>query len=230
MKKKLLFMMSISMLILTLITTILVAFLLDRIIKENIVTVGEVKVGYDIYFTKNDQQFEASEVFIDPNTGLKKSGVYFVNMDTPTSNSYITNLTVDILVDSSVDTYIRVKVHEQLTLKVENYLGEITELSIISPPTEFNTFSNEEISWYYDENSNYYYCTSPVKGIKENDEYLTNRIRFIIPLETGYSPRPLNYSLQVGIEIDAVQYKGGPQNNWNLSVPPWGGNWQWKNY
>lgn len=222
MKNKVLFVTSIVMLIVTLITTILVAFLLVELDKNASVQVGEVKVSYEVYFTKESITQEASEVLIDPISGLKKSGVYFVNMDNSSAVDFIENINVDILVESSVDTYIRIKIYEQHTLKVKNYLGEITEISILNPPTDFEIYSDENITWqYYD---GYYYCLTPVKGILNDDTYDVNRIKFIIPFSEGYNPSPPNYSLQIGIEIDAVQALDGPEKNWGIQLPLQGGN------
>lgn len=230
MKRKILLAMSTVMLIVTLITTILVAFLLDNIIKEKKATIGEVNVGYDIYFTKGTENIKASEVFINPEMGIKKSGVYFVNLDNINSNEYISYLNVDIIIKSNIDTYVRVKVIEQLTLTIINYNEEKTEISIISPNTEFDLYDDNEedgqVLWFYDGATDYYYLTTPIKGKLQDNQIEEETIKFIIPFKESYSPRPLNYSLQIGFEIDAVQTKGGPQNNWNLDNQPWGGNWQ----
>lgn len=224
MKRKLLLIMSSVMLIVTIITTVLVAFLLNAIIIDYSSTIGKVDVDYNIYFTKGTESVEASEVEISD--GITKSGVYFVNLDNNNSSDYISFLNVDISVKSNVDTYVRIKVIEQLTLTITNHYGEETEISIISDRTEFDLFEDEVIQWWYDEATDYYYLKVPQKGIEENDVIVENRIKFIIPFIESYNPRPLNYSLQIGFEIDAVQTKGGPINNWNLDNPPWGGNWQ----
>ena len=220
MRRKLMLIMSSVMLIVTIITTILVAFLLNEIIIDNSSVIGEIEVDYDIYFTKDTQPVKASEVEISD--GITKSGVYFVNLDNMNSPRYISYLNIDILVKSNVDTYVRVKIIEQLTLTITNHYGDKTEISIISPRTEFDLAEN----WHYDSATDFYYYKSTVKGIDESDQIVENRISFVIPFEETYNPSPMNYSLQLGLEVNGVQTKGGAKNNWKLDNPPWGGTWQ----
>ncbi|MCK9470985.1 MAG: hypothetical protein WC006_03120 [Bacilli bacterium] len=221
MRKKILLIISSVMLIVTIITTVLVAFLLNEIIIDYNSTIGEVEVEYDIYFTKDgEDELKASEVEISP--GITKSGVYFVNLDNINSNRYISYLNIDILVKSNVNTYVRVKIIEQLTLTITDHYGHKTEISILSPRTEFDLAEN----WFYHEETEYYYYKTPVKGIEDGTEIIENRIKFVIPFEDTYNPSPMNYSLQLGLQVSGVQTKGGAKYNWKLDNPPWGGNWQ----
>ena len=203
--------------LLALITTITSAFLLIEISKDKNIIVGKVKVDYDIYFTKDGKRSDASFVVIDEKNGLLKTGIYYVNMDNPDDNSYIAYINIDILVESNVDTYVRIKLFEQLSLKMENSLGEITEIAIISDNIDFQTYSDSSIKWvYYD---GYYYCNTPLKAHLVNGEYVSKRVKFIVPFANGYNPSPPNYFLQIALEIDAVQAIDGPKNVWNVTLP-----------
>jgi hypothetical protein len=106
---------------------------------------GTIDVEIDAYFVDINGIWvmDAEEVEIAP--GVTKPGVYHVNINNVNSPEYIENLRVDIIVNSDVPTFIRVKVHKQLTLTYTNYEGEITELSVY-----MNNEVEEEMMLYYD--------------------------------------------------------------------------------
>lgn len=257
---------------------------------------GIVDADLDIYFHDGTTRLmSASQVEIVP--GVYKPGVYFVNIDSETSDDFIENFRVDVLVQSNVPTYFRVKIYKQLTLTYTDYLGDVTELSVYMNDDilreltlfyETNWYIDSyETAYYYDINNNirdssgtllYEFVSTGVytdaltqtedffiksggnledaevdgnlviRGsniLDSQDEALAFESRYFnyiyyqsavdtlttIPLVIGFPPTvnfgsyPNGYSLQVGIEVEAVQALGGPENVWNLATPPWGGNW-----
>jgi hypothetical protein len=126
-----------------------------------------------------------------------------------------------VVVESDVDTYIRIKLLDQLVITTVDYLGNRTEIPIIAERTEFYY---DQTNWYYNEADDYYYCKQKVQRVSANE---ANIISFVASYFPGvhYNTRPLGYSIQMGIRTEAVQAYRGPQENWGLNNPPWGGTW-----
>lgn len=107
---------------------------------------GVVDVELDIYFHDGTSRLaSAAQVEITP--GVYKPGVYLVNIDNETAGDFIENLRVDVLIQSNIPTYFRVKIFKQLTLIYTDYLGNVTELSVY-----MNDDIMRELTLYYDSN------------------------------------------------------------------------------
>ena len=199
-----------------------VAFLTDQDTIEETRLIGDVEVTLVIYFEKDGIEYPVEEVVIDVNDNVVKSGVYRMNVTDPNATEFVENLRMDVRISSDVDTYVRVRIVETLILTTENFLGERTEIPIVSEPTLFN----QESDWYYDELGlePYYYLMTPSKRINASTPL---DVPFITSYFAGanYNPRPLGYTVQFGVEMEAVQALMGPQMNWGLANPPWGGDW-----
>lgn len=225
MRRKYIFLyISIFLLIISLSITFIAAYLTDE--KENSanLTIGEVGVlAVEVYYLSGTNKVSYNEVQVLTQT---KRGVYEVNIVDPSALNYITNLRVDIKVKSNVDSYLRVKINDQIVRKTTNYQGVITETVIRHAPTYFNVDS----TWHKQEDpldvrNTYYYYPQKIKKT-QSEEYLL--LSFVIPYPESeeYNAYGEGYSLQLGISYDIVQANyGGPLNNWGLQTPPWGGSW-----
>lgn len=154
---------------------------------------------------------------------ITKPGVYFINIVSGANDYFFEDFRLFIDVYSNIDTYIRVKIYEQLTLIYTDYQGNVTELSILYDGTM--PFNYDTTNWYDNRTfDNYLYYTLPVQRVNETTAL---EIGLIASYFTGqsfnlYSP---GYSLQIAFSIEAVQSDGGPENVWDLATPPWGGSW-----
>ena len=108
--------------------------------------------------------------------------------------------------DSNVETYLRVRLIDVLVLKYTNAAGVTSEIQVIN---------KDELQLNYDESwhraaDGYYYYMEPVKKEASGSKL----VPFIIEYFEGtyYNLHPANYSIQLGIEIDAVQALGGPES------------------
>jgi hypothetical protein len=123
---------------------------------------GLIDVELDIYFVDNlgVETQKAQQVLV--NDTVEMPGVYLVNVSSFNAVDYIENLRVDIINNSTIPTYIRVKVHRQLTLTYTLSGGEVTELSIFMNDDNLERnqlFYND--SWFIDSNvKGYYYDVS----------------------------------------------------------------------
>lgn len=187
-------------------------------------TVGYVSVDVDPYFevwnagTETYDRIEATFVTLPENPAIAKTGVYLIVLDTRSSYYFFENFRLRFVVNSSVDTYFRVKIYEQLTLTYENYQGGYTELTILN--NSYMPFDYDLTNWIdqrqYDD---YMYYSVPVKRVDLNtptyidliDDYTLD----------DFPIYDLNYSLQITFQLEAVQAYGGPQNEWGLSTKPW---------
>jgi hypothetical protein len=153
---------------------------------------------------------------------ITKPGVYFVNIVSQSNESFFEDFRIIIDVYSNVDTYIRMKVYEQLTLKYTDYQGDVTELSVLFDgymPFDYDS------NWYDNRTlDNYVYYDSAIQRIDETTPLEVSLISSYFSGENFnvYSP---GYSLQIAFSIEAVQWDGGPENVWDLTTPPWGGSW-----
>ena len=207
-----------------------VAWLTQLLSEDVTVEIGQVVVDIDVFFYDDGTSVrtEAQEVVIDdmgtPETtdDVTKPGVYLVNITENTSTHFFDDFRVHIEIYSSVNTYFRVRIIEQLTLTYVNYLGVVTELSVIN--NEYMPFNYTTTNWYDNRSiDGYMYYQLPVQRVSES-----------VPLQLdligsapvgGFSTYSPGYSLQIAFSIEAVQASGGPENVWELSTPPWGSSW-----
>jgi len=211
--------------IITLITTVIIGVSFAWFTNEENITyqgeIGFVEADIDVYFDDGfGGRIEADEVEIS--NIISKPGVYRINITSDSEPFFIEDLRIDVIVSSNIDTYVRIKIYEQLTFIYDNN-GEINELSVYY---EEGVDLNYDFSGWYDNRifDNYIYYENPVKRVDEN-------IPLVISLVDSYyqgqsfDTRSPGYSLQMAFAIEAVQAKGGPENVWGFDTPPWGGTW-----
>lgn len=183
--------------------------------------IGFVDADIDVYFDDGQGgRIEAEEVALSE--FISKPGVYRMNITSNTEAFFIEDLRINIIVKSNIDTFIRVKIYEQLTFIYDDE-GEINELAV--QYQEGVDLNYNTTSWYdnriYD---NYLYYQNKVKRIDSEtplvislvDSYYSNQ---------SFDTRSPGYSLQMAFAIEAVQANGGPENVWDMQTTPWGGEW-----
>lgn len=220
----------ISLVLLTLSLSLFVlaswAWFTKAFIDEQDYTFGHVEVEIDPYFlvyndvTEVYDRFEANLVQISTSPLIEKPGVYSVNIVNNNSNYFFENFRLDIIVKSSVNTYFRIKIYEQLTLVYLNYQGTYTELSILN--NEYMPFDYDFTNWYdHRDYDDYLYYKVPVKRVSLEEPHVIS----LIPDYTleSFPIYDAGYSLQLAFSLEAVQAYGGPENEWGLSVNPWDG-------
>jgi len=182
--------------------------------------VGFVAVSLDAYFWNGTTRIEAEEVEIV--TGVYKPGVYLIDITSNSAANFFEDFRLYINITSNVDTYIRVKIYEQLTLTYENYEGTITEMSILNQ--DYMPFDYALTNWHDNRTiDNYLYYMNPVQRVNETTSLDIGLItQYALASFAVYSP---GYSLQIAFSVEAVQAAGGPENVWLLPTPPWGGSW-----
>ncbi|MDD3122700.1 MAG: hypothetical protein PHC62_04170 [Candidatus Izemoplasmatales bacterium] len=181
--------------------------------------VGFVEVDLNAYFL--DELHPATEVEVA--AGVPKPGVYLVNIVSSASSNYFEDFRLSVSVLSNVDTYMRVKIYEQLTLTYTNFEGIVTELSILHD--EYMPFNYDTTNWYDNrEIDNYIYYKLPVKRVDASNALIVGIISSYFSGQS-FSNYPPGYSLQIAFSIEAVQALSGPVNVWELTTPPWGGTW-----
>ncbi len=182
--------------------------------------VGMVQVNIDAYFWNGTTRIEAGEVEIAE--GVYKPGVYLIDITSNLADNFFEDFRLYIHVSSSVDTYFRIKIYEQLTLSYVNFEGTITELSILNQ--DYMPFDYVTTDWFDNrQNDNYIYYQIAVQreGVSTPKE-IGLIMAYNLANFSVYSP---GYSLQIAFSIEAVQAEGGPENVWSLATPPWGGSW-----
>ena len=193
--------------------------------QEEVITyqgnMGFVDADIDVYFDDGlGGRIEAEEVEISE--FISKPGVYRINITSPTAEYFIEDFRIDVIINSNIDTYFRVKIYEQLTFIYDNE-GEINELAVYY---EEGVDLNYDFNHWYDHRifDNYLYYENKVTRI---DETTPQVITLVGSYYTGqsFNTRGPGYSLQMAFAIEAVQADGGPENVWNLETPPWGGEW-----
>lgn len=203
--------------------TLISAYLTDQKEVDEELIIGDVGVSkIEVYYLVDDEETGYGEVVA---LNRNKKGVYDINIIDRNAVDYITNLRVDIYVDSNVDSYLRVKINDQIIRKTTNYQGVITETALRHSPITFYTHS----SWHVehdplDVRNTYYYYPQKIK--QTTNEPL--KLSFMIPYpeEQDFSAYGEGHILQLGIKYDIVQANfEGPLKNWQLSTPPWGGAW-----
>jgi len=193
---------------------------------EETYTVGHVEVEIDPYFlVYNDVTFqydrvEATLVQISTTPLIEKPGVYFINIVNNGSQFFFENFRLDVIIKSSVDTYFRIKIYEQLTLTYLNYQGTYTELSILN--NEYMPFDYDLTNWFDHRNfDDFLYYKEPVKRTSALEPLVIS----LIPDYTlsSFPIYDAGYSLQIAFALEAVQSYGGPENEWGLALNPWDG-------
>lgn len=212
-------------LILVLVTTILIgvsfAWFTDQ---EDITYQGEmgfVEADIDVYFDDGlGGRIEAEEVEISE--FISKTGVYRINITDQSTDFFIEDLRIDVIVRSNIDTYLRIKIYEQLTFIYDND-GETNELAVYY---EEGVDLNYNLTSWYDNRifDNYLYYENIVKRIDETTPQVITLVGSYYQGQS-FDTRSPGYSLQMAFAIEAVQAEGGPENVWDQATPPWGGNW-----
>lgn len=206
----------ISMLFLLIIAVNTVSFVYAYFYKEANVpntelNFGQVDVSSLIYFENGTELIDPINVPTRDNQS--KQGIYYVNISDLDNPYYINKLRVDFNIESTVETYFRVKIVDTLTIVYEKANGDIVEISVPSESTENINYQIDSNNWYHDQKSDWYYYKNPVTK-------LTGLIKFI---ESGlqYPVHRDEYQIQIAVIIEAVQADGGPLNNWFEPVKPW---------
>ncbi|MDX9692045.1 MAG: hypothetical protein RBT45_06255 [Acholeplasmataceae bacterium] len=216
-----------------------------------IMTAANVQVDYHAYL--NSIYIEPGPRLLYEGSTVVKSGIYHINVSDTNADDYITNLRVDIRVNSTVDTYIRVAIVDSLILSTIDYEGNRGEVAIVDKPI------NYAIDRYYMVNGVYYEdlidAEIALGGITSNDEVIPGTKWFNNSLEDGYyyyselierdmsstqltipfieafdgdefDAKSVGYHLQFSIIVEAIQAgNNAPVYNWGLLTPPWGGSW-----
>ncbi|MCF7924766.1 MAG: hypothetical protein K9L64_06670 [Candidatus Izimaplasma sp.] len=195
--------------------------------EENVIFTGEigfVDVDINVYFEDDVLgQVPAEEVVIDETNNITKPGVYRVNITSSNADYFVEDLRISIDVNSSVNTYFRIKIYEQLTFIYSDISGTTNELSVLYE--EGVDLNYDLLDWHdnrtYD---NYLYYQNEVKRINETTPLVIGLVDSYF-VDQNFETRGPGYSLQLAFSIEAVQSDGGPQNVWGLDTPPWGGSW-----
>lgn len=200
-------------------------------------TVGNVDVEIIPYFVDENNNpilDEFNEYILPPyfemTTGVLKPGVYGINIVDAQEPYYFQDLRVLVRVKSSVLTYVRVKIYEQLTWRYYNSSNILTEVAVIDE--DGMPYMINSTDWFDDryyvtgqpvrELSYYIYTKTPV--IRDGVD-LPNEIDFILGSTELYQDYIPGYYFQISFQVEAVQSSMGPQNVWGLAKPPWGGEW-----
>lgn len=216
-----------------------------------IITAAKVDATYSINLEGSSDQLDFF-TFTDT-TSVTKSGVYFIDVADINATNFITNVRIDIKINSTIDTYIRVKIIDSLTLSTIDFEGNHGEVAIVEQPI------NYAIARQWDVNGIIYddllTASDALGGITANDvvtildDWYDNRaidgfiyypnliqrdinspeltISFIEEFDgDSFDTKSIGYSLQFAIIVEAVQAgNNAPVFNWGLSNPPWGGAW-----
>jgi len=245
-------MISVSLSIFIILTTVSYAWIvLINKTDSFIVTAAKVDVSYAIYI---DGSYTEPDFFTyNPNNPDTKIGIFRINVTNTDASDYIENLRIDIRVNSTVDTYVRVKLIEALTLATLDFDGNYGEVSIVDQPINF-AFNRYWIvnNIFYE---NLYDAEVALGGITSSDDvqpynyWFDNRLwdeyfyypalisrdmdstQLTIPFIEAYDgsefkTKSIGYTLQLAIAVEGIQAgNNAPVINWGLATPPWGGVW-----
>lgn len=216
-----------------------------------VATAAKVDVEYAIDLAGTP--IELSYFTINSGYVMVKTGVFRINTTDPDAANYLANLRINIVVKSTVDTYIRVSIIDSPVLLTQNFEGELGEVAIVDQPTPYafdrtwlvndvfyQNLSDAEIalggitasdtvlrqySWFDNRlNDGYHYY--PHRILRN-----TQSTPLVIPFIEAYdgfqlTPKSFGYSLQFAIIVEAIQANHqAPMINWGLPTPPWGGEW-----
>lgn len=210
-------------------------------------TAAKIDVSYEIYL--DGQSIKPSFYVIQSEQSTIKSGVYSINVSDLTADNYIERLRIDILVKSTVDTYLRVAIVDSLTLATLDFQGNRGEVAIVDQPINYATSrswlvngvffssileaeaalgeltSEDEVimvpHWFdYSKTDGYYYY--PEKIVR-TPQMTTLTIPFIEAYDgMVFRAKPLGYQLQFAILVEAIQANHyAPIYNWRMAQPPW---------
>ncbi len=216
-----------------------------------IITAAKIDVTYDISLDGSVQ--ELSFFTFTDGTSVVKSGVYLINVSNIHADTFITNLRIDIHVNSTVDTYIRVRIIDSLTLATLDFAGNHGEVAIVEQPINYAISKHWNVNGIlYDDLQTAadalggitatdvvtiipdWYDNSLVDGfhyyphlIQRDIDSPTQIISFIEEFDGDtFSTKSVGFSLQFAIIVEAVQAgNSAPILNWKLDTPPWGGAW-----
>ena len=216
-----------------------------------IATAAKIDVDYDIDFA--GPIIEPDFFTVTDGYQMIKSGVFSIDVTDTEAENYLTNLRVNIRVNSTVDTYIRVSIIDSLTLTTIDFEGNRGEVAIVDQPIPyaFNTQWLVNDVFYED----LYDAEVALGGITANDtvqsldvwydnhlndgfyyyphliERDTSSTQLTIPFIEEYDglefdTKSFGYRLQFAIIVEAIQAgNNAPVIRWGLSTPPWGGSW-----
>ena len=199
--------------ILVLLGTLITAFLLDIGSAGNNVVLGTVHVSTELYYEKGGNEYPASEVVINPTLNIKKKGVYQVNVVDRESVEFIENVRMRVVVESDVDTYIRIKLLDQLVITTVDYLGNRTEIPIIAERTEFYY---DQTNWYYNGPTIIITASRRSSASAQTSEHYF--LRCLVFPRRSLQHRPLGYSIRWESGRKRSRHRG-PQENWGLNNP-----------
>ena len=216
-----------------------------------IATAAKVDVNYDIDFAGTEVEPEFFTVI--SGYTLIKSGVFRINVTDTDAEHFLTNLRINIIVDSTVDTYLRVSIVDSLTLATIDFEGNRGEVAIVDQPIPYafhrqwlvnDVFYEdlhdaevalggitandtvERIDPWYDNrlNDGFYYYP---QLIERDSSSTTLTIPFIEEYDGfEFNAKSFGYSLQFAILVEAVQAGNNAAGiNWGYPTPPWGGVW-----
>lgn len=207
------------------------AFLTDSSSGNGDYEIGEVDVEIKIYFEKMNEDGELVEytegidyiVEVDENNSFTKGGVAKIDLSHVNEIQFIKNFRVDILVNSSVDTYFRVAPYEQLTITYT--VAGITR-EVATTQKRFMDF-NYDPNNMFDENrlvDGFYYYKDKVVRVDKDEPYVIPFIG-VFKDNADFDLYDDKYSLQIGFIVEAVQALNGPQKIWGMEVPTWKEEW-----
>lgn len=216
-----------------------------------VATAAKVDVAYDIDF--DGPIIEPDFFTVIDGYSMIKSGVFMINVTDAEAEDFLTNLRINIRVNSTVDTYIRVSIVDALTLATIDFEGNRGEVTIVDQPIPYafnrqwlvndvfyedlydaevalgGITSNDTVErldvWYDNHlNDGYYYYPHLI----ERDTASTQLTIPFIEEYDGFEfdTKSFGYSLQFAIIVEAIQAgNNAPVIRWGLSTPPWGGSW-----
>lgn len=216
-----------------------------------IATAAKIDIDYDI-------DLDGTEVDLDYFTVISgysmiKTGVFIINVTDQEAENYLSNLRINIILNATIDTYIRVSIVDALTLATIDFEGNRGEVAIVDQPIPY-AFNRQWLvnDVFYED---LYDAEVALGGITSNDTverldvWYDNRLndgfyyypqlierdtassQLTIPFIEEYDgfefdTKSFGYSLQFAIIVEAIQAgNNAPVIRWGLSTPPWGGSW-----
>ena len=209
----------------------------------------DVDIQIDLDGTFNElEYFEISDWYT-----MTKTGVYEINVTDQFAENFLTNLRINILVNSTVDTYVRVSIIDSLTLATIDFEGNRGEVAIVDQPIPYafdrswlvngDPYEDlydaevalggitagdtvEQVDHWYDHSiqDGYYYYPMRIGRSTVSSQLTLPFIEEYDGLE--FETKSFGYTLQFAIIVEAIQAANdAPIYNWGLSTPPWGGTW-----
>jgi hypothetical protein len=243
---------TLSLILLSLLGTVSYAwFVLVNRTDSFIVTAAKVEADFEIYL--NTIVVEPDYFVFNSGSSVTKSGVFFIDVADVDAIDYITNLRIDIRINSTIDTYLRVSIIDSLTLATIDFEGIRGEVAIVDQPIDYAIARRWTVNdvWYED----LFDAEVALGGITSNDvvvkydDWYNNTLndgfyyypqkierdmdspQLVIPFIEEYDgllfkTKSVGYSLQIAILVEAIQANNdAPIHNWLLPTPPWGGVW-----